>query len=82
MHMNILGHLRDAVTRKCHENWRTNSWFPLHDNAPAHRSIWVKDFLSKNDLTTLQHPTYIPDLAAAALYLPSTEISIEGTALV
>jgi hypothetical protein len=46
MHMNILGHLRDAVTRKRHENWRTNSWFVLHDTG----RFWVlvKDCLAKN----------------------------------
>ena len=82
MYIDTPRRLRDTVRRKRHKKWRTSSWFPLHDNAPAHRSILVMDFLAKNDLTTLQHPTYIPDLAAAALYLPSTEISIEGTALV
>jgi hypothetical protein len=55
MPINILGHLRDAVRRKCHEKWRTNSWFLLYDNAPAHRSVLVMDILAKNDLTTLQH---------------------------
>jgi hypothetical protein len=34
---------------------RTNNWFPLHDNAPAHQSVSVKDFLAKNNVTTLQH---------------------------
>ena len=31
MHMYILGHLGDAVTRKSHENWRTSSWYVLRD---------------------------------------------------
>jgi hypothetical protein len=34
------------------EKWRTNSWFLLHDNAPAHRLTLVKDFLAK---TARQH---------------------------
>jgi hypothetical protein len=38
------------------ENWRTNSWFPLHDNAPAHRSVLVTGFLKKNDVTTPERP--------------------------
>jgi len=38
-------------------------WFLLHDNAPAHRSVLVKDFLAKNNVTTLQHPPHSPDLA-------------------
>jgi hypothetical protein len=48
--------LRDAVRRKCPEKGRTNSLFLLHDNAPAHRSVLVKDFLAKNHVTTLEHP--------------------------
>jgi len=40
-----------------------------------------QDFLSKNTVTTLQHPPYSPDLAPADFFpLPSIEISIEGTA--
>jgi len=30
-----------------------NSWFLLLDNAPAHRSVLIKDFLAKNNVTTL-----------------------------
>jgi len=58
-------HLRDVVRRKGPEKWRTNSWFILHDNAPAHRSVLVKDFLSKNEVSTLEHSLYSTALAAA-----------------
>jgi hypothetical protein len=62
--------LWDAVTRKCPEKWRTSSWFLLHDNAQAHRSVLVKDFfLAKNNVTTLEHPPYSHNLAAADFYL-------------
>jgi hypothetical protein len=30
--------------------------FPFPDNAPAHRSVLVMDFVSKSNVTTLQHP--------------------------
>jgi hypothetical protein len=43
MYVSILRHLRDAVRKKSPEKWRTNSWFLLHGNAPAHRSVLVKD---------------------------------------
>jgi len=56
MYFDILCHLRDAVRMKHSEKWRTNSWFLPHDNAPAHRSVSVKDFLAQNNVTTLQHP--------------------------
>jgi len=38
---------------------------PLHNNAPAHQSVLVKDFLAKNNVTTLKHPPYSPDMAPA-----------------
>jgi len=48
---------------------RTNSWFLLRDNVAAHRSFLVKDFLGKNNVTTLKHPPYSPELAPADFYL-------------
>jgi hypothetical protein len=41
----------------------------------------IKNFLAKNNETTLEHPPYSPNLGPADLPVPSTEISIEGTAL-
>jgi hypothetical protein len=40
MYINMLRRLEDAVRKKRPEKWRTNSWFLLYDNAPAHRSFW------------------------------------------
>jgi len=60
----ILCRLGHAIRRKSPEKWTTKSWFRLHDNAPDHRSVSVKDFLGKNDVTTLEHPLHSPDLAA------------------
>ena len=69
LHIDILCRLRDAVRRKRSEKWRTKSWFLLNDNAPAHRSVLVKDFLTKNNVTTLQNPPYSPDLTPAEFNL-------------
>jgi hypothetical protein len=53
--------------------------FPNHDNAPAHQSVLVKDFLAKNDVTTLGHSHYSHKLAVGDFYLFSRlKISIEG----
>ena len=60
-----------TVRRKHPNKWRTGSWFLLHNNAPAHRSILVKNFLAKNSVTTLQHLTYSPGPAPANFYLLS-----------
>jgi hypothetical protein len=67
--IDILHRLRNAVRRKRPEIWRTDSWFLLHDNTPAHRSVLTKDFLTKNMVTTQRHPPYSLDLAAADFYL-------------
>ena len=58
IYIDILHHLRDEVRRKRPEKWGTNSWFLLHDNAPAHRSALVMDFLSKNNMIALEHLLY------------------------
>ena len=56
MCIGILRRLRDEVRGKRPEKWRANSWFPHHDNAPAHRSVFVKYFLVKKNVTTLKYP--------------------------
>jgi transposase len=68
MYIDILRRLRDAVSRKRPEKRRTNSCFLLQNNAPAHWSVLVKDFLAKNNVTTLEHLPYSPDLAPTNFY--------------
>jgi len=71
--------LRDAVRRQRPEIGRTNIWFLLHGNAAAHRSVLLKDFLSKNNVTTLEHPPYSPDLAPDDFYLlPPLKSGLKG----
>ena len=69
MHTYILRRLRYAVSTKRPEKWRANSSFLLHDNAPAHLLVLVKDFLAKNNLTIMQHRPYSPDRAPDDFYL-------------
>jgi len=67
----IFRRLRGAGRRKGREKRRTNSWFFLDDNDPAHLSVLVKDFLAKNNVTTLQHLPFLtfPGLKSAFLTL-------------
>jgi len=69
IYIDIFWRIRDAVRRERPEKWRTKSWFLLHDNAQAHRSVLVKDFLAKSNVTTLEHAPYSPDLVPADFYL-------------
>jgi len=57
----------------------TNSWVFLHDNTPAHRPVLFKDFLAKIKVTTMEHPPYSPNLAAADFYLfPQLKSALKG----
>jgi hypothetical protein len=40
-----------------------------HDNAPAHSSFLVRNFLAKNETTIVPQPPYSPDLAPADFFL-------------
>ena len=51
--------------KKTPRKMENQHWFLLHCNAPAHRSDLFKDFLAKNNVTTLEFPSYSPDLPAA-----------------
>ena len=65
----LVCYLWDAVSRKHPKKRRTNIWFLLHDNAPAHQSVLVKDFLAKNNVTTLEHQPHFPDLDPVNFYV-------------
>ena len=68
MYKDILFRLSDRDRSKRPEKWRTNSGFLIHNNAPAHRLILVKNFLARNNVTTLEHPRFSPDLAPTGFY--------------
>jgi len=69
MYIDILRRLRDAVIRKRPQKLRTNIWFLLHDNAPTHRSVLVRDILAKNNMTKLEPSPYSPDRTSADFHL-------------
>jgi transposase len=50
-----------------------------HDNAPAHSSFLVRDFLAKHATTVLPQPPYSPDLAPADFFLfPKLKSTVKG----
>jgi hypothetical protein len=68
-----------VVRRKCPEKWRTNGLSLIHDNAPAHQSVSVKDFLAKNNVTTLEHSQNSPDLVPANFSpFPNLKSALKG----
>ena len=46
-----------------------NSRILLHDNAPAHMALSVREFLATKQITVLEHPAYSPDLAPSDFFL-------------
>ena len=60
----IARRIKGVVRRKRPEKRIIDSWFLLDDNAPAHQAVLVKNFLPKDDVTTLEHLP-CPDLALA-----------------
>ena len=40
-----------------------------HDNAPAHSSLLVRNFLAKNNTVIMPQPPYSPDLAPCDFFL-------------
>ena len=82
MYIDILCHLRDVVRKECPENWRTNSWFLLHDDSPAHQSVLVKDFFINEQCdNTGASPVLSLSGCMRFLPIPTTEVGTEGTSL-
>jgi len=46
-YMDVLRRLRGSVRRKQPEKWRDGNWILHHNNAPAHTSHLVQQFLAK-----------------------------------
>ena len=79
MNNEILRRLRDAARTKRSRKKENQSRVLLHDNAPAHWKVSVKNFLSKKNVTTLEPPPYSPDMAAAEFYLfPRLKSALKG----
>jgi len=73
----VLRRLRENVRHKRPEMWKNRNWL-LHDNAPAHTSLVVREFLTKN-VTTVPHPAYSPDLAPCDFYVfPKMKLWLKG----
>jgi hypothetical protein len=58
--------------------WNNIDWLLHLDNAPAHTSL-VREFLTKNNVTTVPHSAFSPDLVPCAFYMfPKMKLPLEG----
>jgi len=65
----VLRRLRESVRRKRPEKWRIGDWVLHHDNAPAHTSHLVQEFLAKHGTAQSQQLPYSPALAPCDFFL-------------
>ena len=76
-YLQVLGRLRNGIVPVRRET--ANMWFLHHGNAPSHTSIAVREFLAQNNITTLPHPPYSPDLAPCDFFLfPKLKTHLKG----
>jgi hypothetical protein len=69
MYIAILRRLTVVVRRKEHEKFKTNGWFSHHDKVSAHRSLLIKDFVAKCNVTAQEHSPYSSGLSSTDFYL-------------
>ncbi|VVC26015.1 DDE superfamily endonuclease domain [Cinara cedri] len=65
----ILSDELEKVRRKRLEPWKSKSWFLHHDNAPAHSTLSIREFLASKNVLMIPHPPYSPDLAPCDFFL-------------
>jgi len=49
--------------------WKNGDWLLHRDNAPAHTSLLVREFVTNKNMTTVPHPAYSPDLDPCNFYM-------------
>ena len=64
----VLNQLLQRIRRVWPELHRTGKWMMLHDNAPAHSAIRVRQFLAQKMVALLYHPPSSPNLALANFF--------------
>ena len=69
VYLQIVQRLRDAVCRRRPQVWRTRNWALLQDNAPAHNSNPVQNYLQQHQISLVPHPGYSPDISPPDYWL-------------
>ena len=59
----VLDRLISRIRRVRPALYRTRDFFLLHNNAPAHSTAKIRQFLTQKQVATLNHPPYSPDLS-------------------
>ncbi|UYV63421.1 hypothetical protein LAZ67_2004019 [Cordylochernes scorpioides] len=68
-YLQVMRNFREAIRQKRPDLWKNKNLLLHHDNAPAHTSLLVRDFLAKNNTLMMPQPPYSPDLAPCDFFL-------------
>ncbi|UYV66451.1 hypothetical protein LAZ67_4001721 [Cordylochernes scorpioides] len=68
-YLQVMRNFREAIRQKRPDLWKNKNWLLHHDNAPAHTSLLVRDFLAKNNTLMMPQPPYSPDLPPCDFFL-------------
>jgi len=68
IYVELLKRFHEAMRRKRPELW-PNDWILHHDNAPAHKVLYVKQFLAQKSITEMEHPPYSSHLVLSDFWL-------------
>ena len=77
--LEVMHRLRESIHQKRTELWKNISWIMHRDNAPAHTSMLVREFLAKNKTLIMPQPSYSTDLSVFDVFLfPELKKSMKG----
>ena len=78
-YVEVLKRLLDAVRIKRPHFWSSGDWLLHHENAPAHSSNLVQQFLAKHKIVQLRQPPYSPDIAPCDFWMfPKLKTALKG----
>ena len=79
-YLGVMERLCRRIVRIRPEYREPGSWYLLHDNAPPHKTVAVREFLAKKQGYVIQHPPYSPDLSSCDYFLfPKMKMAMKGT---
>jgi transposase len=80
-YLEVMKKLRETEVNKRPEGWRNKTWMLQHDDAPAHTSILVSEFLAKYEKIVVPQTPYSPNLAPAEFFVflfPRLKSTLKG----
>jgi hypothetical protein len=79
-YLEVIHHLRDAVRRNRPHLWASRNWQLYHDNALAHSSHLIQNFLAKHDIPVVCQASKSPDIVPCDFWLfPKLKRPLKGS---